>query len=292
MNKTARAQRAVQKVARRIERAAALPGGSAGADRGTQVQLSLAYRQMTGALPEFADVEFRNLSQNGEDGILLYLLALGGMGHRRAVEICAGDAIECNSANLVVHHGWDALLVDGSEELLERGRRFYANHPETFRLGPTLVNAWITRHGVNRLIAQHGYDHDVDLLSIDMDGVDYWILETIDLRPRLIVVEYNNRIPASECVTVSYAEAFEAEGGALTGDGFFGASLAAFNKLLLGRGYRLIGANRQNTNAFFAMEGTTETLPAVSVDSCLSSPWARHQQRAWPTLATQPWVRL
>jgi hypothetical protein len=292
MIKAAGVHRAIQTAARRIERGAVIRGGSTGADRGTQLQLLLAYRQMTGKLPELVETEFRNLSQNGEDGILLYLFSLDGMGHRRAVEICAGDAIECNSANLVLHHGWDALLVDGRAGLLARGRAFYANHSETFRIGPTIVNAWVTRAAVNELTAQHGYDHDIDLLSVDMDGIDYWVLEAIDLRPRVIVVEYNNRIPASECATVPYGEEFEAEGGAWAGDGFFGASLAAFNKLLSGRGYRLIGANRQNTNAFFAFDGAIEQLPTASVESCLSSRWARHQQKDWPALSARAWVRV
>lgn len=52
------------------------------------------------------DVEFKCFSQNGEDGILLYLFSLIGTVNRRAVEICAGDGIECNTANLIVNHGW------------------------------------------------------------------------------------------------------------------------------------------------------------------------------------------
>lgn len=292
MAKSAKVREAMHAAARKLERVAITPGGDTGADRGTQIHLSLVYRQLTGPLPELSDVEFSNLSQNGEDGILLYLFSLDGMGYRRAVEICAGDAIECNSANLVVHHGWDALLIDGSEEHLARGRQFYAHHPETFRIGPTIVNAWITRDGVNGLVADNGYDTDVDLLSIDMDGVDYWILEAIELRPRVIVVEYNNRIPATKCVTVPYQESFEAHGGAWAGDGFFGASLSAFAKLLEGRGYRLIGANRPNTNAFFALEGTLGQLPSVTVESCLSSRWARQQQRHWPSLSRRCWVAV
>lgn len=290
MTKTARMRSAIQTVARKIEQVAVVPGGSGGADRGAQLQLLLAYRQMSGDLPAFADVEFRNLSQNGEDGILLYLFALDGMGTRRAVEICAGDGVECNAANLVVHHGWDALLVDGDPDLIARGQTFYAGHPETFRIGPTLVSAWVTRDGVNDLIAQHGYDHDIDLLSLDMDGVDYWVLDAISLRPRVIVLEYNNCIPAAEAVTVPYGEDFATI--AWAGDGFFGASLAAFDKLLTGRGYRLIGANRHNTNAFFALDGALSQLPAVSVTSCLSSRWSRAQQVAWQELSRRPWVAI
>ena len=84
--------------------------------KGTQILLVERYRGLmrTGApMPSFADVEFRNFSQNGEDGILLYIFALIGMKSRRCIEICAGDGIECNSTNLILNHGFDALLEIG-----------------------------------------------------------------------------------------------------------------------------------------------------------------------------------
>jgi hypothetical protein len=261
-----------------------------GADRGAQLLLSLAWAHQPD-LP-FQDVEFRNNSQNGEDGILLYLFTLAGHGSRRAVEMCAGDGIECNTANLVLHHDWDALMLDGSAELLAQGSEFYTAHPETCRVGPTLAAKWITRENVNGILAECGYASDIDLLVTDMDGVDYWILESIVVRPRVIVVEYNNRIPANLAVTVPYSPDFVAERGAWAGDGFFGASLAAFDTLLQRRRYRLVGANRHNTNAFFLREDVLPERRACSVDSCLSSRWAELQQKTWPTLANRPWVTV
>lgn len=74
-----------------------------------QIQLRLHYQSLARQkcrLPAFPDVEFKCFSQNGEDGILLYLFSLIGTVNRRAVEICAGDGIECNTANLIVNHGW------------------------------------------------------------------------------------------------------------------------------------------------------------------------------------------
>ncbi len=97
-------------------------------DKGTQILLQLKYRELLQRelpLPTFEDVEFRAFSQNGEDGILLYIFTLIGMMNRRAVEICAGDGIECNTANLIINHGWTALLFDGNSQLIERGKAFY-----------------------------------------------------------------------------------------------------------------------------------------------------------------------
>lgn len=103
-------------------------GMATGVDRGTQILLVLKYREMRNqGLPplSFDDVGFRTYSQNDEDGILLYLFALTGTTNRRSVDICAGDGIECNSANLIINHGWSGLLVDGNPANVCRGSEFY-----------------------------------------------------------------------------------------------------------------------------------------------------------------------
>ena len=75
-------------------------------------------------MPPFGDVEMRFYSQNGEDGIIQLLIAAVGTVTKRSVEICAGDGIQCNTANLLVNHGWNGLLIDGGEELVDAWTRF------------------------------------------------------------------------------------------------------------------------------------------------------------------------
>jgi hypothetical protein len=91
---------------------------------------------------------------------------------------------------------------------------------------------------------------------------------------------------------VPYEASFKAAGGAFAGDGFFGASLGAFDKLLSERGYRLVGANRQNTNAFFLRNDILPDRTACSVESCLTSRWAAHQRVRWPEIANRQWVEV
>ena len=149
-----------------------------------QVQLRLHYQSLVRQgcdLPLFPDVEFKCFSQNGEDGILLYLFSLIGAVNRSVVEICAGDGTECNAANLIVNHGWQGLLFDGDSEQVARGEAFYAACRTTWVSPPTFVDAWITAENVNALVSAHGAAGQVDLLSLDIDGNDYWDLES----PRL-----------------------------------------------------------------------------------------------------------
>ena len=84
-----------------------------GSSQVEQVLLRLHYQDLIrrgATVPRLSDTEFRCYSQNGEDGILLYLFSILGTVNRRAVEICCGDGIECNAANLIVNHGWSGLL--------------------------------------------------------------------------------------------------------------------------------------------------------------------------------------
>src|SRR5262249_5113391 len=142
-----------------------------------QLLLSLRYKELLrqNFLPKFEDVGFRFFSQNDEDGFLLYIFSLIGTTTKKAVEVCAGNGIECNTANLIVNHGWVGLLVDGDSTLVEQGKDFYSRCPDTFWLPPSLVQAWVTTDNINSLIRDHGFEGEIDLLSIDMDGVDYWI---------------------------------------------------------------------------------------------------------------------
>lgn len=234
-----------------------------------QILLTLRYRELhaSGAtLPELRDVEFRSFSQHGEDGILLFIFSLVGATDRRVVEICAGDGVECNAANLIVHHDWQGLLFDGSAVKVAFGRAFYARLLNTLQHPPGLVNAWIDAERVNDLVRAHGFEGEIDLLSLDLDGVDYWVCKALEVvTPRVMVVEYNAALGPERSLTAPYRADFRAveESG--------GVSLAAYVKLLRERGYRLIGAERSGINAFFLRRGVGEgSFPEVTAEECFA----------------------
>jgi hypothetical protein len=274
------------------------PDGRHGAsDRVSQLILLNQYRELAHlgkALPSFDDVEFRLFSQNGEDGILLYIFGLIGMGGRRCVEICAGEGIQCNTANLIVNHGWTGLLFDGDEKLLEKGRAYYARLGDTFCYPPKLVSAWITKDNVNELIKTNGFEGEIDLLSLDLDGVDYWVWDAIEVvRPRVVIAEIQCLWGAERSVTVPYARDFRA--GVVDQFAIYsGASLPAFVKLARKKGYRLVGVQRLGFNAVFVAEGVGEDLlPEVDLDSCVDRPFVAWAQRELlPKVAELDWVEV
>lgn len=130
-------------------------------------------------------------SQTDEDGILLlasacsrlppmtdvaprYIFAKIGTTTRRAVEICSGDGYENNVANLAVLHGWEVIMMDGRENNMAHARRFYSQPgmPSSMKM-PHLIRDFITRANVNKLISDKGFSGEIDLFSLDMDGVDW-----------------------------------------------------------------------------------------------------------------------
>jgi hypothetical protein len=250
----------------------ATSSGSSADAQVAQVLLRLQYQELarrgTTVLPDLADVEFRCYSQNGEDGVLLYVFSLLGATNRRVVEISAGDGFECNAANLIINHRWRGLLVDGDPDQVARGRAFYATCRNTWVSPPTFVEAWVTAENVNALVTSHGFAGPVDLLSLDVDGNDYWVLKALDcITPRVVVVEFNAACGPKESLTISYQPDFRLD---LTVRPYrCGASLPAFVKLARAKGYRLVGVQSMGFNAFFIRNGLGETLlPERSVQEC------------------------
>ncbi|MCB1706247.1 MAG: hypothetical protein KDI17_15390 [Halioglobus sp.] len=279
-------------------------------DKGAQMLLALRYRELArqGEVLPFDAVEFRNYSQFGEDGILHYLFSLVGTTSRRAVEMCAGNGIECNATNLILNHSWHALLLDGGSKNVEEGRRFYSTHPPTQFMAPVFLHSWITRDNVNTVLRDSGFSGEVDLFSLDMDGTDYWIWDAItEISPRIVMAEVNLHM-GPEPLTVPYSDKFLAqwielqpEAGSERSEGrqlqnwtmYGGASLAALNKLAKRKGYRLVGCNSLGFNVFFMREDVgVDLFPEVSVASCRSPGASSDTERATQVLLQQELQRV
>lgn len=260
-----------------------------------QVQLVNQYRLMKklmspSELPGLGEVGFQVYSQFEENGMLLYIFSIIGTTNKRVVEICAGDGIQCMAANLVINHGWTALLFDGDKPSVDRGNKFYAAHPATWLYPPIFKHAWITRENINELIINGGFKGEIDLLSLDLDGNDYHVMEAITaVQPRVIICETQNVIPSTISVTIPYKVDFDRKQNVHAD--FSGASLAAMNGFLTSRNYRLIGAHRHGFNAIFMLNDIApDIFPAVSISSVHDNDYSRHRQSVtWNQIKDLPW---
>lgn len=242
----------------------------------------------------FSDIGFQCYSQHEEDGILLFVFSLIGTTNKKAVEICAGNGIECNTANLIINHRWLALLVDGVVKNTEAAKAFYSKNSNSMYWPPTITNEWITRDNVNEIIKSAGFQGEIDLLSLDIDGNDYWIWKAIDvINPRVVVLEYNHLAGPDRVITVPYDPYFKAE-FTQYGSDYAGASLSAFVSLGKEKGYRLVGTNAISTNAVFIRNNIDhDWLPEISTRECFNHPraqfgmtvrWKGVEKKKWQTI--------
>ncbi len=245
----------------------------------------------------FADVGFDVFSSTWEDGILLYVFALIGMTNRKCVDIGAGGVDGSNVCNLLVHHGFSGLLIDGDAESLEVARRFYAGRRETKLFPPSIRAGFVTAENVSSICKERGFGGEIDLLCLDIDGVDYWIWKALtEVEPRVVVVEYQDILGPERSWTVPYRRDFEVASYPVNRErrNYCGASLRAFERLATSKGYRLVGCNRGGWNAFFVKEGLADALlPMVTVESCLSSDWNRFgMETRFPLVADLEWQEV
>jgi hypothetical protein len=240
------------------------------------------------------DVGFRIHSQHEEDGILLYIFSLIGNTNKKCVEICAGDGIECNTANLIINHRWIGLLCDANEKNIKKAKRFYSINPNTKYWPPKIRKKWITKSNVNRLIKENGFHGEIDLLSLDIDGIDYWLWKEIScISPRVVVLEFNHLWGPKTSVTVPYQDDFVAESTEYGSD-YAGASLNAFVKLSKKKNYRLVGTNAIATNAFFIRNDILcAWLPEIDPSTCFDHPRAEFgMKHRLPGVINKEWVKV
>lgn len=216
-------------------------------------------------LPPIRELGFRVFSQFDEDGVLLFLLAVVGIGPGKFVDIGAGDGIEAsNCANLALNFGFHGLFIDKDLEQIEKGERFYNKHPDTRLYPPRFQRTMVKRSNVNQVIRDAGFEGEIDVLSIDIDGNDYWIWDAVEcINPRIVVIETHVEFGMNSIV-VPYEEDYAWQRS--VHPQYLGASPVAMTKLARRLGYRLVGANRFGFNAFYVRNDLGKDLiPEIEV---------------------------
>ncbi len=198
-------------------------------------------------LENLSDAEFQVFSQWGEDGIIQYLIARIPVKNLTFVEFGVQDYLESNTRFLLMNNNWSGLVIDSDPQYIQniQARDYYWRHELQ------AVCTFITVENINETIKNAGIEGDIGLLSIDIDGNDYWIWDAITvISPRIVVVEYNGVFGKDRFVTIPYRPDF-VRTKAHYSNLFFGASLRAFCLLAEKKGYFYAGSNSAGTNAFF-----------------------------------------
>jgi len=210
------------------------------------------------------EAEFKVFSQFGDDGIIQYLVGKTDidLNSQRFIEFGVENYCESNTRFLLMNNNWSGLVMDGSQENVE----FIKNDPLYWKHDLTAVNSFIDKNNINTLIADHGFAGELGLLSIDIDGNDYWVWEAIDVvDPAIVIVEYNSVFGSKRAVTVPYDPSFNCT-KAHHSNLFWGCSLKALYLLAERKGYSFIGTDSRGNNAYFVNRKKLGNLRPLSVD--------------------------
>ena len=218
-----------------------------------EAQLRVQKEQFTLSLlaqPRYSDPKRLNryeaqvYSQNGEDGIIAEIFSRIGTTNRVFVEVGAGDGTENNSVYLLVK-GWSGFWFDGDEANLISMHQHFAKPLAAKRL--LVAREFLTAENALDTLRKHGVPNEFDLFSLDVDRNTSWIWRGLkELRPRVVVVEYNAHIPPQDAWEIHYAAEKTWDGTLM-----YGAGLLRFEQIGSELGYSLVGCDVSGSNAFF-----------------------------------------
>lgn len=205
---------------------------------------------------ELSEVEWRSFSQWGEDGIIDWLVHQIPDIPRTFVEFGVENYQESNTRMLLQLRNWKGLVMDGSRKNmahLQRQALFWKYDLEA-------VSAFIDAENINELISSSGFSGDTGILSIDIDGNDYWVWNAIQcISPVIVICEYNAVLGNIHAISVPYDPQFmrhKAHSSRL----YYGASLPALLQLAKQKGYTFLGTNLHGTSGFFVRSDKAEFI--------------------------------
>ncbi len=210
-----------------------------------------------GRVDNLQEVEFQVFSQWGEDGIIQYLISRVPIPNPVFIEFGVGYYFESNTRFLLMNNNWRGLVIEGEPKYVA----YIQSDEDVYRrYNLTALCRFLTRETINKIFADAGFVGDIGLLSIDVDGNDYWLWEAIHVvQPRIVICEYNSIFGADAAVSVPYDPAFSRR-KAHYSDLFFGSSLQALCHLAEKKGYDFVGSNSAGVNAFFVRRDLSQGL--------------------------------
>lgn len=211
-------------------------------------------------IADLDEVSFQVFSQWGEDGIIQYIISQVAIPNKIFIEFGVENYTEANTRFLLFNNNWRGLVIDGSRQNI----RFIKNDFIYWKYDLTAYHDFITAENINKLIAGFTNCRDIGLLSIDIDGNDYWVWDAIEVvNPRIVICEYNAVLGDTEKVAVPYNPDFE-QSKAHYSNLYYGASLPALCHLAEKKGYDFIGTASTGVNAFFIRKDISSVFKKYS----------------------------
>lgn len=218
----------------------------------------LSSRAAASEFKDLWDAEVKVYSQWGEDGILDFIFSHLRVSKPKVIEVGAGNFSECNSRFLAEFLNASVVAIDGRTDLIKNIRQSNLRW-KTHILG---LQTWVTPKNINELMSKAcNFMGGVDMLSLDLDGNDYWIIKAADLTSiKVVVLEYNPLFGSRKALTIPEEDNFDRSKKHYSWL-YYGASLKAYADLMTKKEFRFVGTNRVGNNAFFVAAAYAHLIP-------------------------------
>ncbi len=207
----------------------------------------LNIREKYNHISNLQDVDYKIFSQNGEDGIIDYLLNKIKVDKPKFVEVGVGDYLESNTRFVFERTSASGLIIDcmeGLEAQVKKNMKLWKG--ELF-----IHEEMIRSTSLNKILAKYNFSKNTDLFSLDIDGLDYWVVKNLPNNfSKIAILEYNAIFGDELEVSVPEIEMFDRKKyhhSYLC----YGSSLKALINLMKNKNFYFIGTNLMRNNAFF-----------------------------------------
>jgi len=225
-------------------------------------QTLVSLQQLKQEPKSLKEAEFKVFSQWGEDGIIQYLLQKCNIQPSTFIEFGVENYLEANTRFLIKFNNWKGLIIDGSPFHID----YVKSDSISWRHDLTSVAAFITKENVNDLFIKAGFKGEIGILSIDIDGNDYWVWEAISVvEPKMVIAEYNSYFGKDRAISTPYDPEFYRT-SAHYSNLYFGASLPALCHLAEKKGFAFVGCTTAGNNAFFIKKDHLNGLKELTID--------------------------
>ena len=190
--------------------------------------------------------ECKIFSQNGEDGILDYIISILKIERPNFIEIGVGSYMEANTRFIYDRFSSKGIIIDIEKNLKDK----VFSNINPWKGDLRVIEEKVTTENINIILSKN-CDFDVDIFSLDIDSTDYWILDKLKSNiSKIFVAEYNAVFGSKLEVTTPNIKNFSREEYHYS-HLCFGMSLKALINIMTKKNYYFIGANSVKNNAFF-----------------------------------------
>ncbi len=213
-------------------------------------------RQYYSEIKNLSDADYKVFSQTGEDGIIDYLLYSLNIKVPKFVEIGVGDYRESNTRYIFQKNCSKGLIVDKNKNLKKKVSKIV----KLWKGDLTIIETAITSENILHILNSNNFDNNLDVFSLDIDGIDYWILEVLPEKlSKILVLEYNPTFGPNLEITIPNLNDFDRKKYHYS-HLCFGVSLKALVTLMNKKKYVFVGTNIACFNAFFVLESEVKKL--------------------------------